>query len=144
MPNDSRDFAHDLTAFSLSAPDADWRQFESILPQLCARSWSDAEIIAALGLFERHPRGESFGLFWTLLHGLEAQPGFEPLLFASVRRLPSEFGVRMLGRLLNADAAGLRAVATTEIRALLSEVLQHSGTSDDTKEYVRSVLTRSA
>ena len=144
MPNDSRDFAHDLAAFSLSAPDADWRQFESVLPHLTARPWSHAEIVAALGVFERHPHGESFGLFWTLLHGLEAQPDFEPLLFASVRRVPSEFGVTMLGRLLNADTVGLRAVPATEIRALLSEVLQHSDTSDDTKEYVRSVLTRNA
>src|SRR5437588_562046 len=52
--------------------------------------------------YERFPEHDACGIFWTILHGLEAQPGCDVLVLESVRRRPTRFPVRMINRMLNA------------------------------------------
>ena len=64
-----------------------------------------------LRVFERYPDEDGAGVFWSIVHGLEALPGYEPFLVESYsKRAPSEFGVIMLGRILN---SGQREIAGT-------------------------------
>ena len=141
MPDNPRDFSNELSTFDLAAPDESWHRFETALPEVFSRPLSSSELEAAFGVFERHPDGESFGLFWTLLHGLEAQPGFERFLVASVRCVPSEFGVTMVGRLLN---AGVREVDGVQLRELLSEALQRPDVLPRAKSIGQKFLERNA
>lgn len=72
-----------------------------------------------LSVFERYPEEEGFGVVWGVLHGLEALPDYEPELLRSLARQPSEFGVRMIGRLLNAGTREIGGVSLLEtLRAL--------------------------
>ena len=57
-------------------------------------------------LYERFPDDDGYGVFWTVLHGLEHLPGYEPYLKASVRRIPTEFNVLMVNRILNSNLSG--------------------------------------
>lgn len=62
----------------------------------------DAEmgIDTLLRVFERFPTKDGFGVFWSIVHGLESLAGrYEPKLVASVRRAPSGFSVMMVNRL---------------------------------------------
>jgi len=54
-----------------------------------------------LRIFERFPEADGFGVFWSILHRIEATPGFEPFLLASVKRKPSEFTVMIINRMIN-------------------------------------------
>jgi hypothetical protein len=58
-------------------------------------------------LFERFPEDDGYELFWSILHGIERQPNYGPLVIASVRRRPSSFPVLMLNRMLNAGQVGI-------------------------------------
>lgn len=102
MPRTQLEILRDIDAFS--PPADDWSRLQALLDEL----WADGSPIDAmpelLALFARYPVDEDgSGVFWSALHGLEGLSGYEPHLLRSVQQAPSEFGVMMLGRLLNAD-----------------------------------------
>ena len=69
-------------------------------------------------LFERFPidDGADNKLFWSVMHGIERQPGYEELVVASVRRAPADFPLLMVNRMLN---GGSTVVGGTDLVALL-------------------------
>ena len=78
------------------------------------------EIDSALfGLFERFPEEDGYGVFWSIVHGLERRGGYEGSLLASVQRSPSPFSLLMLNRLLN---AGQKLCAGTPIFPILEHL----------------------
>ena len=76
-----------------------------------------------LRVFERFPLDDGAGVAWSIVHGLESLPGYEPHLVDSLRRRPSELGVVMLNRMLN---VGQLAAGDVEIHALLGEIAARS------------------
>lgn len=70
-------------------------------------------------LFERFPEDDGYEMFWTILHAIESQPNYEPLLVASVRRRPSRFPVTMINRILN---AGQSQIGNVRLLGLLESV----------------------
>lgn len=60
-------------------------------------------IDALFRIYERFPESDGYGVFWSILHALEAMPGYEQRLIESVRRQPMEFNLNMVNRLLNAN-----------------------------------------
>lgn len=96
-----------------------WLALDALLDELF-RSGSAAQGIAAmLGVFERYPAEDGAGVFWAIVHGLEALPGYESQLLASVRRIPSEFGSIMVNRLLK---AGCQEVDGVNLLELLEQI----------------------
>ena len=89
---------------------------QAVDPALCGPQ----EIQALLGVFERFPEQDGFGVFWGILHALEAIEGYEPELFDSVKRKPCEFNVLMVNRLLN---AGVTEIGGNSLESLLHAVL---------------------
>jgi hypothetical protein len=88
---------------SFAPPNDDWDQLQSILDELWKNGVPTNAMPDLLALFERYPVDEDgCGVFWSALHGLESLPGYETHLLQSVENTPSEFGVMMLGRMLNA------------------------------------------
>ena len=92
---------------------------------------------AMLGCFERFPDDDVYGVFWTILHGLESVPGYESALVESVRRHPSLFGLTMINRILNAGGSVINGI---DLLALLQDVSQRSDLSEviknEAKEFV--------
>jgi hypothetical protein len=70
-------------------------------------------------LYERFPEDDGCGVFWSVLHRIEAQPGYEQPVVESVRRRPSRFPVLMANRLLN---SGIRQVGGVDLLELLRRV----------------------
>lgn len=70
-------------------------------------------------LYERFPDDDGYGVFWTILHGIEHLRGYEPFLKASVERKPMEFTLTMVNRLLN---SGLQDTERQEWLNVLEEV----------------------
>jgi hypothetical protein len=106
----------------------------------------DPELDAALfSVFERHPDEDGYGVYWSILHGLEARGAYEPALLACVRRKPSEFAARMLNGMCN---AGHKDCAGVAILHLLTEIAGSPDASEETRRsaaaYVEHQRQRSA
>lgn len=117
MPRTTADITHDIATF---APNEDnWLGLDSLVAELWQAGHPEHAIPELLSVFERYPEEEGFGVVWGVLHGLEALPNYEPELLKSLARQPSEFGVRMVGRLLN---AGTREVGGVSLLETLREL----------------------
>jgi len=105
---------------AFSPIDGDWRPLDSLLDELWHAGVPPAAVPVLLRVFERFPDGEDGGgVFWSIVHGLERVGGYESPLLHSVRSSPSEFGIVMVGRMLN---AGITRVDNSDLKEVLTTV----------------------
>ena len=119
----------------------DWRGLDRLVEELFLRPITAAGIDAMLGVFERHPTHDGFGVFWTLLHGIESAAGYEPHLLRSVRRRPSLFGVYMINRILN---VGEKDIGDVSWISVLKEVSSCPGIAPEVQETAGRYLGKHA
>jgi hypothetical protein len=100
MYRTTADIAHDIATFV--PEDENWFTLDLLVAELWQAGHPEQAIPELLSVFERYPEEDGFGVIWGVLHGLESLPNYERELLRSLARQPSEFGVCMLGRLLNA------------------------------------------
>ena len=83
--------------------DGVWLPLDHLLNELWLVGPSPSESLPILfGVFERFPKDDGAGVFWSILHGIEGLPyNYEPLLRDSYNRVPSEMAHVMLTRLAN-------------------------------------------
>lgn len=90
-----------------------------------------------LGVFERFPEQDGYGVFWGILHALEACEGYELELLASVSRKPCEFNVLMVNRLLNAGVSEIQGQSLDGIlRFVVSSPRATAQAVHDAKHYL--------
>ena len=85
----------------------------------------EPEFVQLLSIFERFPNADGYESFWSIVHTLEACPGYEPHLIKSIERTPAELSLTMVNRLLNAgvsEVSGLSLIALLEAVASSSKV----------------------
>jgi hypothetical protein len=85
-----------------------WRPLDDLLDELWASGTPPKGALAILfGVFERFPTEDGAGVFWSIVHGVEALPyGYADELEASHRRIPSEMAGIMLARFARSGGAG--------------------------------------
>ena len=122
----------------------DWLRLDELLGQLWASGEPQLGTEALFRVFERFPERDGYGVFWSIVHGLERLPNYEPALIDSLRRQPTEFNVLMVARILN---AGICTVGDTEGLALLEEVVAHPKATGQARhnagEYIKARHTNS-
>lgn len=69
-------------------------------------------------LFERFPESDAYGVFWSILHGIERFDKSGELAVASVRRRPTMFPVMMINRMIN---GGAKTVGDADLAQILTE-----------------------
>lgn len=109
--------ANDIATFV--PQDGNWIALDALMAELWQTGHPEQAIPELLSVFERYPDEDGAGVIWGVLHGLESLPNYEPELLRSLARQPSEFGVRMLGRLLN---AGIQEIAGVSVLHKLQEI----------------------
>ncbi|VWD34810.1 hypothetical protein BLA39750_04924 [Burkholderia lata] len=117
MSRTTADIAHDIATFVPG--DGNWLALDVLVTELWQAGHPEQAIPELLSVFERYPEEDGLGVIWGVLHGLESLPNYEPALLRSLARQPSEFGVCMVGRLLN---AGIREVDGISLLAILREL----------------------
>ncbi|MCI3205257.1 hypothetical protein DBA20_09830 [Pandoraea capi] len=117
MPRTTVDIARDIATFT--PREDNWLSLDSLLVELWQAGHPEQAIPELLGLFERYPEEDGCGVMWSVLHGLESLPNYERELLRSLMRQPSEFGVLMVGRLLN---AGIQHVGDASLVDTLHEL----------------------
>jgi len=85
-----------------------------VLPKL-----DKEEIQALFGLYEKFPTSDGYGLFWSILHKIEASGDYESLLIESTQRKPALFNLSMIKRLLN---GGIYFIGDVNLLNLLTQV----------------------
>lgn len=108
----------------------------AIKPEECG----EAEFRAMLHIFERFPEDDGFGIFWGLVHALEACSGYESEMLASVARKPCEFNVLLVKRLLN---AGITEVDGISLEGVLSTVLGSDAATPGARHDAERFIARS-
>ena len=105
-------------------------RLDELLQSAAAQSFGHNEYRALLGIFERFPTEDGFGVFWGIIHCLESCSGYEPDLIASVLRKPVEFNVLMVNRLLN---AGILNIDGQSLVSVLASVASNPAATHDAK-----------
>lgn len=109
MPRITANIARDIASFA--PKENDWGVLDSLLTELWQTGQPAQAIPELLSVFERYPEDDGFGVASSVLHGLESLPNYEPELLRSLARQPSEFGVLLVGRLLNAGTQAVEGVS---------------------------------
>ena len=136
MSRDATAIIADLNGYSGSA--TTWRGLDELAVELFRSPVGGAGLDALFGVFERHPTHDGFGVFWTLLHGIESVPGYEPHSLQSLRRRPSLFAVYMINRILNVGERDVEGVAwITVLREILARGDIEQEIRDEADEYLQ-------
>lgn len=78
----------------------EWRELETLLAELWQGGVTMACLPVLFRVFERFPKEDGAGVFWSIVHGVESTDlDYEEPLRSSLFRQPSELGQIMLRRL---------------------------------------------
>jgi hypothetical protein len=116
-----------------------WLGLDTLLQELLLSGSAAVGIDAMLRVFERYPAENGAGVFWSIVHGLENQPGYKSRLVESVRKVPSDFALLMVNRLLNAECRGSEGV---QLLSLLEQVAQDPIARPETRQQARAIIDR--
>jgi hypothetical protein len=100
------------------------KHLEEAIAVIPPKDCGEKEFQALFQIFERFPDNDGYGVFWSIVHYLEACDSYESALIQSVERLPVEFNLLMLNRLMN---AGVYEVNGRSILSLLEAVSSNPG-----------------
>ncbi|MGJ7565618.1 hypothetical protein ACSFBM_17330 [Variovorax sp. GB1R11] len=110
MPRKITSIARDIAKFA-PTEDGDWRRLDALLVELWQVDGAERAIPEMLSVFERYPEEDGHGVMWSIVHGLEGLPNYEPALLGSLRRQPSDLGIVMVSRMLNAGITEIDGVS---------------------------------
>jgi hypothetical protein len=119
--------------------DGSWLALDGLLGELFQAGAGTQGIDAMLAVFERHPTEDGVGVFWSIVHGLESLPSYEPSLVESVRRAPAELSLVMIGRMLN---AGVTEAGGVQLRSLVREVAGNQDIAPEIRRAAQKTLER--
>jgi hypothetical protein len=110
--------------------DDNWEALDELIEEICALK-DERAISPLLGLLERYPEQDGYGVFWGIVHGLEAIGGYETKLVASVLSKPHEFSVLMLNRIIN---SGTKIIADRSVLDILKEISNNNSFTESIRE----------
>lgn len=98
--------------------DDEWEALDELIFE--ALSANDSRIIKSLlGVLERNQEHDGYGVFWSIVHGLEGAGNYEKELVLSLNRRPHEMSLIILNRMLN---GGLYEIDGKPILNVLEEI----------------------
>jgi hypothetical protein len=130
-----------LQDFTDPNSEAQLRDLEELLSSVEPAACGKPEFEALLQVFERFPKSDGYGVFWSILHLLEACSGYEEALVHSVQRKPVEFNLTMVNRLAN---AGVINVNGQSLAALLASAADSKQAGKRAKQVANRFIERLA
>jgi hypothetical protein len=129
--------ASKLLEFTDAHSPAQLEQLQRTVDEALAKPMGQSEVSALLGVFERFPEDDGYGIFWSILHGLEQGAGYETELVRSVMSAPNLFNTLMLNRILN---SGVATIHEHSIRELLVAAEREPSRPTKAAKQLRSLL----
>ncbi|QEH34909.1 hypothetical protein OJF2_34540 [Aquisphaera giovannonii] len=121
------------------ASELDLARLHALAVEYFSHAEAPRHLDAWFRLFERFPEGDGGGVFWSILHGIEAQPGSDEFVVASVARQPTHLPVLMVNRILN---SGRSMVGGCDLVALLRSVTLDERASPEVQQDAERFLAR--
>ena len=115
----------------------DFHQLDEVIRLAMSLPQSHEVDDALFGIFEGFPAEDGHGVYWSIVHGLEARGEYEQRLLASLRKAPSDFALTMLNRMCNAGVSTCAGVPNLE---LLQEVAGSFQVQESVRESARNFL----
>ena len=135
MVRDSHTLMHELERFE--PEDGNWLPLDDLVQEIIISPAPEQTAEAMMGLFERHPEEDGYGIFWTMLREIERFPGYEKTVFESLNRKPSMFSVLMVGRMLTSDRYANEAeFLAGKLRAVLADPAVPECITDAARAYL--------
>ena len=128
MSDNFQDTISTLDGVKSVEDEAELAKLDGAVNSLFASDCPALGIGTLLRIFERFPTSDGYGIFWSIVHGLESLSDYEVALIESVRRQLCEFSLLMVNRILN---VGRTHVNGTDLFALLEEVASNPDYSED-------------
>jgi hypothetical protein len=138
MARSVEEIINDIGQFQPEGEDS-FLLLDDLLDELFSTGSAASAIPCLVRLFERFPGEDGGGVMWSVVHGLESLPGYEPFVVDSVRRDPTEFSVLMVGRMLNSGAAQVSGI---DLRRLLGEVANSRDAPGDVRKRAERFLEK--
>jgi len=114
----------------------EWRGLDELIAE-AAEYHGDKIVRALLNVLERYPTHDGYGVFWSIVHALEAMTGYEAELVNSISRQPHEMSVLMLNRLIN---GGISDIEGKPIINILKEVSNNEVVSKDIRNQANDFI----
>ena len=128
-----------LSVFTNPRDPGQLRELDAAVSNALATGLRQSDKEALLRVFERFPKEDGFGVFWSILHALEGVDNYELELVASIRRAPNKFNTLMVNRIVN---AGATSVAGVPAKRLFAEVLENVAATPEVIKQVKGFLHR--
>jgi hypothetical protein len=137
MPGPITQIIADIDAFQ--PMDGNWLGLDALLSDLFQSDSPESGMDAMFRIFERYPEEDGCGVFWSIVHGLESLPAYESKLVEAVRRVPTEFSLIMVYRLLNADCNEVDGISLLELlEQIAKDEAIHPQLRKEIQEYLES------
>jgi len=99
MNSSQNQILQDIDSFE-PTPNGNWLDLERLLAELWQTEISQESLSTLFRVFERFPDEDGAGVFWSIVHGVEATDlNYGAALRLSLERRSSEFGELMMNRL---------------------------------------------
>lgn len=113
------------------------KTLEAVLSELAPEGCGYEEFEALLGVLERSPLDDGFESYWSIVHFLEGCEGYEPSLFTSIERQPTDLSLTMINRMLN---AGIDAHESRSLLEFLASVANRSNLDERLRDIARGFI----
>jgi hypothetical protein len=81
--------------------DDEWLPLEDLIAEALDHSGASTSFSHLLNVFSRFPDDDGAGVFWSIIHGLETFPDYQPALLSAIRAHPTGLSLTMVNRMLN-------------------------------------------
>lgn len=103
---------------SFEPDDGNWLRLDRLLDELWETPNPEFGINTLFGVFERYPTEDGYGVFFTILHGLETLD-YEQCLYNSLLDKPSYMGINMLKRIENTNSESIAGKSIKELKEFI-------------------------
>ena len=100
---------------SFTPVDGNWFRLDELVEELWKSKNPELAIKSLFEVFERYPKDDGAGVFWTVLHGLETLR-YEAFLYDSLLRKSSHMGIIMLNRIENNGSKYIAGKSIIELK----------------------------
>jgi hypothetical protein len=107
--------ALDISIREFTPENGSWLSLETYIERAFASPDPKKYYHAIFNLFERFPKEDGAGVFWSALHGMETVGSYEDLLLQYFRRSPSLMTRTMLRRIQNSGQTYIGKVAISNL-----------------------------
>lgn len=133
----SRPLIEALESFTKPHDETELQQLEEALGAVRPEDCGQPEFRALLGVFERFPEDDGYGIFWSIVHFLEACEGYEAALIESATRCPVAFNLLMVNRQIN---GGVDEIEGQALLSVLASVASNPAALASARESARGFI----